>query len=74
MGLKLTKIGFDNLENRDGEVVEFEKIFVDGNGLTAHGNAEKWLCVQPAEKHYLGWDGQVYPRYKLEPCYINNGE
>lgn len=70
-GLKITKIGFDNLENRNGEVSELEKVFVDGEGLTAHGNAEGWIASQPAHQHYLGWDGKVYPRYTIAPITVN---
>ena len=70
--LKLTKINFDNLENRNGEVIEFERIFIgDEGGITAYGRLSDWIKQQPAEKRYAGWDMRIYPRYEITKIEIN---
>lgn len=68
--IKLIKVGFDTLENRD-PIYEIEMgVFVDDNSLTAHGKIAKWFNEHEPVKMYLGWDGQVYPKFKMEPCKI----
>ncbi len=70
-GLRVTKIGFDNLENRDGEVVLSEKIFEDGPDGSAYKKAEEWLSSLEPEHRYLGWDERVYPMFTVEKIEIN---
>lgn len=70
-GLKVTKIGFDNLENRDGEVIEEEKVFIDDAGETAYKKAGKWLSSLPPEHRYIGWDLKVYPMFSIEQIEVN---
>jgi hypothetical protein len=71
--LKLTKYNFDFLENQesDAENIVYEKIFIEGNNLTAYGNLKKWLESQPAEKFYSAWNHKVYPRYTITKIEIN---
>lgn len=64
--IKLLKFEFDNLENHNCEVVTEVGIFVADGQLTAHGKVGRFIQSLDPEKRYLGWDGQVYPQYKLE--------
>lgn len=66
--LRLVRIGFDNLENRSGDALTTStvKIFMDDpSGKTAHGKASDWLDSYPPQRMYLGWNGQVYPQFKI---------
>jgi hypothetical protein len=70
--LRLKKLVFDNLENRNGESVEVEKIFVDiPDGDNAHSLLNGWVAAQPPEKRYLGWNCKVYPIYVVEHIRVN---
>ncbi len=64
--LKLTKVGFDNLENRSPECLKWEKIFVEERGITAHKKVADFLKGLDPVNIYLGWDSAVYPRFKVE--------
>lgn len=68
--IRLVKIDHNNLENKDALYIENLGTFVDGDVLTAHGKVSKFISEMPAEKRYLGWDGNVYPQYKLEKDYL----
>lgn len=37
-------------------------------GLSAHGVASEYIHTLN-ERMYLGWDGEIYPQFKLEPIY-----
>lgn len=66
--ITLIKINFDSLENDLGNAITESKlgVFSGTNGLTAHGNVAKFIANMEPEKRYLGWNGEVYPIYKLE--------
>ena len=64
--LILERTEFDVMENRHPLSTTILKVFVDEeHGLTAHGKAADWLAAQSPMKMYLGWDGNVYPRFTL---------
>ena len=70
--IQLTKIEFDNLENRNGEIIEFTKVFIgDKDGFTAYHYLSEWFKKQPQEQRYMGWDFRVYPIYKIEHIKVN---
>ena len=58
--LTLIKIDFDNMENSDARVTTKVGIFSSYNSL------KEWVSKQTPEKLYLGWDEQIYPKYKVE--------
>ena len=60
------KVDFDNLENRDAIMREKLGVFVAKGDLTAHGVASGFINSLEPHRHYLGWDGEVYPKYVLE--------
>lgn len=64
--IKLVMYSFDDLENRDAREEHLIGVFVDGDKLTAHGKIEEWFKKKSPFHMYLGWDGKVYPRFKLE--------
>ena len=63
--IRLVKIGFDSLENRNPQYKETIGLFVDGDGLTALGKVSKWFDEQPPVKLYQGYDGGIYPQFEL---------
>ena len=64
--LRLIRIDFCNIENRSSDAISETTIglFCEKGDLTAHGVLSDWICKQPAEKLYLGWDGEFYPKFK----------
>lgn len=65
--IRLVKIDFDVLENNDPfRRKEIAYFISDVGGVSAHGKVEKYINNLPEVKFYLGWDGQVYPKYELE--------
>lgn len=68
----LTRIDFDVLENHNPHYFEHLGTFRASEHLTPHGEAAKWLAEQPPVKMYLGYDGQVYPQFKLKTTYTKN--
>lgn len=71
-GLKLIEVSFDNLENGYAEAICREElgVFVDGDKLTAHGKVEEFLRTLEPRHPYLGYDGEVYPQFKVERVQI----
>jgi hypothetical protein len=63
---ELIRIDFDNMENRDALYETSLGTFVQSDELTAHGVLLKWLSEQPPVNMYLGWDGEVYPKFKVK--------
>lgn len=68
--IRLIKIDFDCSENYNSEVESCVGIFSASDHLTAHGKISKYFQEMPPEKRYLGWDGKVYPQYRLEKNYL----
>jgi hypothetical protein len=67
---KLTRIDFDTMENHSPEVHTEVGIFTPGDGLTAYGKISRWFQEQEPVKLYTGYDGQVYPQWKIEPVKV----
>lgn len=68
--ITLTRVDHDNLENKDPICTTKLGIFVGEDGLTAHGKVAEFIRNMKPEKRYLGWDGEVYPQYKLEKDFV----
>lgn len=64
--IRLIKVDHDNLENRNAVHSTNLGNFIEGDGLTAHGKVANFIDKMEPEKRYLGWDGNVYPQYRLE--------
>ena len=65
--IRLVRVDFDNLENRDGRMENEIGIFGPTDQLSAYGVISDWFKKQPPMKLYVGWDQQVYPQFRLEP-------
>ena len=64
--IRLVRIGFDSLENHN-PVYETEiGIFNSRDGLSSYGRVAEWFRAQEPVKLYTGYDGQVYPQWRLE--------
>lgn len=64
----LIEVGFDGLENH-AAAARTERVigvFVADRHLSAHGVCGDWLRAQPPRALYLGWDGEVYPQFRVE--------
>ncbi len=64
--IRLVRVDFDNMENRDAKSEIQVGIFVDGEKVTAHGAVANYFVTQQPVQVYLGWDGNVYPQFRLE--------
>lgn len=64
---KLTIYDFDNFENHIGNAVYLRelRVFIDNDNETAHKKISDYL-KSFVETPYLGWDGKVYPIFKVE--------
>lgn len=69
----LYRIDFDNLENRAGNALSSTHVatFTTDGKLTAHGHAGKYIATLTI-RPYLGWDGEIYPKFELSPEVIVN--
>lgn len=63
--LKITKIGFDSLENREPEYVIEEKIFTHSPDKNFMIKASEYIASNGCSL-YLGYNRQVYPRYEIK--------
>lgn len=65
--LQLIRIGFDNMENRDAVVTSVIGVFGDDDApsVTARAKIDVKLLEEKAQQPYLGWDGKIYPQYKI---------
>ncbi|HBG49463.1 MAG TPA: hypothetical protein DDW90_08190 [Cyanobacteria bacterium UBA9971] len=69
--IRLIRIDFDNLENRDCIYTKSIGTFVDENiGASASEKVGDFIKNMKPEKLYLGWDMNIYPKYKLEIEYF----
>lgn len=72
---KLTIIGFDSMENSvsQAEHIIEEKYFKENPPKSAHGV----LCdyISKLEyRHQLGWNGEVYPKFKISSVFLECGD
>ena len=72
--LRLIKIDFDNLENRNPEYEKTIGLFIGDDNSNAYSKAEYWFSKQKPEMRYVGWDKKVYPQYKLVQDIILNAD
>lgn len=63
--IKVIRHDFDNMENNSPYRSEELGIFIAKDGLTAYGNASKFISGLRPVKIYSGYDGFVYPRFEL---------
>jgi hypothetical protein len=77
--LRLIKITFDNLENESAAARHEEDLgtFVNEPTIDATNTVGKTAYVKVGEllctleiKLYLGWDGQVYPQFRVEKVWV----
>ena len=66
--VRVIRRDFDSLENRSADAVSDVCVgtFIGNAKLTAQGVAKEWLSEQPPVRLYLGWDGNVYPQFRIE--------
>jgi hypothetical protein len=63
--LKVTKIGFDSLENREPEYIIEQKIFTHSSDKNFMIKAGEYITSNEC-KLYMGYNRQVYPRYEIQ--------
>ena len=65
--IELIKISFDTLENRISNAISEKSLgmFTSSKGLTAQGNVSRFIAKLSNIKMYVGWDCEVYPKYKI---------
>lgn len=59
------------MENHNALCKEKVKTFLPKGTLTAFGVASEYIHSLPSEKIYLGWDHEIYPKYKLEKEWVD---
>jgi len=64
-GIQVFRDDFDNMENRNAKCTELLGTFIEENGLSAHGNAGKFIDSIKPTGYCLGWDGNVYPKFRI---------
>ena len=65
--LKLIEIGFDWMENHNAEYQKELGIFLDNDpSNNAFCKCGKFLLSMSPPKFFLGWNGQVYPQFKVK--------
>ena len=63
--IKLEEITFDTMENRDAIRIKELGLFVADDKDTAEYKVSNYLQAMPPQQMYAGWDGEVYPKYKM---------
>ncbi len=64
--LRLTKVDFDNMENRSANAICLEELgtFVGESQSAAAAKVERFLAtIRPSTKTYEAWDKQIYPKF-----------
>ena len=61
---ELIKKDFDGMENKNPEVYETIGLFTDDKDKNAHKKIMEYLSTLKITP-YLGWDGEVYPKFKV---------
>ena len=61
--IKLVRTDFDNLENHDTICKKEVGLFITDEKNSAHYKLGKLLEQQGPIQLYLGWDGNVYPKF-----------
>lgn len=68
--LKVTKLGFDYLENRSPEYIIEEQIFTDSPERNRMLKASDYITGQKV-KLYLSYTKEVYPKFVVTEININ---
>jgi hypothetical protein len=63
---RLIRIDHDNMENRDAIVKTCLATFIGSNSSS---KLEKYLKELGRIEMYLGWDGQIYPKFEIKVEY-----
>lgn len=69
--LQLNKIDFSNIENNNPLYTKLLGVFMEQNGLSAHGHVDNFLAGMEPVKHYLGYDNRVYPIFEIVEIDVN---
>lgn len=64
--IRLVRIDFDNLENRDARRETEIGVFGPSATGSALAAVKSWFAAQAAVDLYVGWDHGVYPQFRLE--------
>lgn len=64
--IRLVRIDFDSMENREPRYETDMGTFAATRDLTASGRVKRWMSEQKPVQLYVGYDGQVYPQFRLE--------
>ena len=66
---------FDTSENRTSNAIEDKLLgtFIAKGTMSAHGHANEFISNLDAKKHYLAWNGEVYPKIYIKNIEINGG-
>lgn len=62
----LTRVAFDGWENDINSARIEERIGV----FSSHKSLKDYFDSKKPESHYLGWDGEVYPKYITKKDYL----
>lgn len=71
--IRLVRVDFDNLENRDGRMEKEIGIFGPTPTGSAYATVQRWFSEQEPIKFYAGWDHQVYPQFRMETRILRGG-
>lgn len=64
--IRLVRIDFDGLENHTPRYETDMGTFGTTPAKTAYARLRDWMEEQTPIKHYVGYDKQVYPQFRLE--------
>lgn len=69
--IQLTQYDFDNMENRNPYIETIIATAIAKGSLTAHGVMADWISENlKGTKPYLGYNGEIYPKYKMKTITI----
>lgn len=73
--IQVFKRDFNTLENRveSAEHDELLGTFIAKGTMSAHGHANEFISNLEPFKHYLAWDGIVYPKIYIKRIDISGG-
>lgn len=70
--MRINRIDFDTYENQSSAAITFKTVLIAANdlpdvldGKTAYAKVEDYLKTKALSSLYLGWDGEVYPKWKV---------
>lgn len=66
--LKLTRIGFDSLENRDPEFIAEEILFIGEEKINAYSKCGQYLSTLVITP-YIGYNDEIYPKFIVKKVY-----